>query len=92
MSTISAILDAQADGTLHLPLPEELRHGKVEVTATLRAAGTDLTPTAATPAQLARRKAALEALREMGGLPNVVSDPAAWQRDLRQDRPLPGRD
>jgi len=38
MSTITAILEAEADGTLHLPVPEELRHGKVEVVATLRSA------------------------------------------------------
>jgi len=35
MSTIKAILEADADGTLHLPLPPELRQGKVEVNATL---------------------------------------------------------
>ena len=38
MSTITAILEAHADGTLHLPLPAELRHGKIEVTATLKPA------------------------------------------------------
>jgi hypothetical protein len=38
MSTITAILEADADGTLHLPLPVELRHGKIEVTATLKPA------------------------------------------------------
>ena len=38
MSTITAILEPEADGTLHLPVPEELRHGKVEVVATLRPA------------------------------------------------------
>jgi hypothetical protein len=38
MSTITAILEADADGTLHLPLPAELRHGKIEVTATLKPA------------------------------------------------------
>ena len=35
MSTITAILEADVDGTLHLPLPTELRHGKVKVTADL---------------------------------------------------------
>lgn len=35
MSTITAILEPDADGTLHLPLPPELRHGKVKVEATL---------------------------------------------------------
>lgn len=38
MSTISAILEADLDGTLHLPLPEELRRGKVKVTANLESA------------------------------------------------------
>jgi len=28
MNTITAILEPDADGTLHLPLPPELRHGK----------------------------------------------------------------
>jgi hypothetical protein len=36
VSTITVILEAASDGTLHLPVPEELRHGKVEVIATLR--------------------------------------------------------
>jgi hypothetical protein len=36
MSTIRAILEPDADGSLHLPLPEELRHGKIEVVATLK--------------------------------------------------------
>ena len=31
MSTITAILDPDADGALHLPVPEELRHGNVRV-------------------------------------------------------------
>ena len=35
MSTLTAVLDPQPDGSLHLPLPEELRHSKVKVTATL---------------------------------------------------------
>jgi len=35
MSKITAILEPQPDGSLHLPLPDEWRHGKVKVTATL---------------------------------------------------------
>jgi len=44
VSTITLILQPEADGTLHLPVPEELLHGKVEVIATLRPApeSTDL--------------------------------------------------
>ena len=38
MSTITTILEANADGTLHLPLPEELRHGKIRITATMQPA------------------------------------------------------
>ena len=38
MSTITAILNPEADGSLRLPLPPELRHAPVKVTATLEAA------------------------------------------------------
>lgn len=37
MSTIIAIFEPDLDGTLHLPLPEELRHGKVKVAAKIEA-------------------------------------------------------
>lgn len=35
MSTITAILEPQADGALHVPVPDELRHAKFKVVATL---------------------------------------------------------
>ena len=92
MSTIKAILEADADGTLHLPLPVELRHGKIEVTATLKAANGVPLATRATPEMVARRKAAFQQLRELGGLRGAIPDPSAWQREIRQDRPLPGRE
>ncbi len=38
MSTISAILEPEADGSLRLPLPPELRHGKVRIEAKLESA------------------------------------------------------
>ena len=38
MSTITAILEADVDGTLHFPLPAELRHGKIKVKADLEPA------------------------------------------------------
>ena len=41
MSTITAILEPDADGSLHLPLPPELRGGKVKVEAKLEQAGVD---------------------------------------------------
>ena len=33
---------------------------------------------------------ALETIADRGGLP--INDPVAWQRQVRLDRPLPGRD
>jgi hypothetical protein len=42
----------------------------------------------------AQRQLAVEALMELaaaGGI-SSIPDPAAWQREIRQDRPLPGRD
>jgi hypothetical protein len=44
MSLIKAILEADADGTLHLPLPPELRRGRIEVTATLKPASEPTPP------------------------------------------------
>lgn len=44
MSTVTAILEPEADGTLHLPVPEALRHGKVEVVATLRSVAVQSNP------------------------------------------------
>ena len=35
--------------------------------------------------------AALRALAEQGGIESI-KDPVAWQREIRRDRPLPGRD
>ena len=86
MSTITAILEPDADGTLHLPVPRNLRCGKVKVIATLESesAATDR-PTQETAL------AALRQLREMGTF-KKITDPVAWQRENRKDRPLPGRD
>lgn len=86
MSTITAILEADADGTLHLPLPAELRHSKLKVTATIEAASEESErPTRETAL------AALRQLQEMGTF-KEITDPVAWQREIRKDRPLPGRD
>ena len=37
-----------------------------------------------------RIKAALEDLADMGTF-NHIEDPVVWQREIRKDRPLPGR-
>jgi len=85
MSKITAILEADADGTLHLPLPPELRNAKVRVTATLEAAPETSTEEKRTPLE------ALKELRKLGTFKDI-DDPVAWQRAQRRDRPLPGRD
>jgi hypothetical protein len=38
MSTIKAMLEPQADGTLHLPFPAEIRRGLVTVVPTIESA------------------------------------------------------
>ena len=99
MNRITAILKPHPDGTLHLPLPEELRNGEVEVTATLRAVGDSAATTQstappvprATPEMVRRRMEAFEALRAMDPYRDVP-DPVEWQREIRKDRPLPGRE
>ena len=66
MSTITAILEAYADGTLHLPLPVELRNSKLKVTATIEAASEENDrPTRETAL------AALQRLRQMGTFKRV---------------------
>ncbi len=91
MSTITAILEPHADGSLHLPLPAELQHRRVRVEATLEAADeSESTPRLATPEMLGQRREALAALRALGGLKDVIPDPAVWQREQREDRPLLG--
>jgi len=90
MSTITAILEADADGTLHLPVPQNLRRGKVKVVATL-----ETEPDTAMPggeAKLGTPLEALKELRKLGGLRHVIPDPVAWPREERKERLLPGRD
>ena len=86
MSTITAILEADADGTLHLPLPVDLRKSKLRVTATIQAVRESNERPTKEDALAALRK-----LRELGTF-KEIADPVAWQREIRQDRPLPGRD
>lgn len=45
-------------------------------------------------ARRARRKIAVEALAELAAAGGIASipDPAAWEREIRKDRPLPGRE
>ena len=85
MSTITLVMLPDADGTLHLPVPAELRHGKVKVVATMEGEPATRPVKPGTPLD------ALKQLRRLGTFQDI-SDPMAWQREQRQDRPLPGRE
>lgn len=51
---------------------------------------TVLAPVAPSPTSGAKMAEALAALAAAGG-PSGFDDPAQWQKDVRADRPLPGR-
>ena len=88
MTTISTTATSGADGWLHLQVPEVLRGQPLEVVAVLQSAKvTDLDA----PVRRQRAYAALEQLADLGGLADVA-EPAAWQRALPSERPLPGRE
>ena len=87
MSTITVILEADSDGTLHLPVPDELRRGKVLVEARLEPAPDDGAETERQErlASIMKRIRARNPFKE-------IEDPVAWQREMRDDVKLPGRD
>ena len=84
MSSITAVLDACPDGTLHLPLPPDLRGIRVRVEAKLEAASS----AAKRPVEL---RAIMQKIRDRNPF-RGVSDPVAWQRAAREDVRVPGRD
>jgi hypothetical protein len=90
MSTITAILEPDADGTLHLPLPAELRHGKIKVEAKLEPA-TGGTGGAEEAERQRRLLGIMERIRARNPFKDI-GDPAAWQRTMREDVRLPGRE
>jgi len=98
MNTLETDVEVRADGSLKLlsPLPAWLKPGRTHMLLTVSGAAPAenfqrQTPTA-TPEMIERRRAALERLRGLGGLTDVVPDPMAWQREIREDVVLPGRE
>ena len=87
MSTITAILEPDADGTLHLPLPADAPRGKVKVTATVEAVDPPVGN------EELRRKELLEIMQHIRARNpfKEIADPMAWQREMREDVLLPGR-
>jgi hypothetical protein len=87
MSTITVVLGSHADGTLHLPVPEELRGKKLRVTATIEEASEP------GPDPKRGTKNALEAFEQMwklGGLSHALPDPVTPPREQRDDAQAPG--
>ena len=87
MSTITAILEPASDGTLHVPVPKELRHTKFKVVATPQVPG-DASADAASESE--RQRKLREVLEEISKTnPFQGIDPVSWQREMREDRDLP---
>lgn len=99
MNTIRTEVEITPDGGLKLlsPLPAWLKPGRAQIMVMVKEDSGQPIKTkrqipTATPEMLAARKKALQELRDMGGLSDVIPDPAAWQREIRKDVALPGRD
>ena len=97
MNQLETDIEVAADGSIRLlsPLPGWLKPGRSHVRLTM-ADATEGKPKRqlprATPEMVAKRSEALAQLRGMGGLKEVIPDPVAWQKELREDVKLPGRD
>ena len=98
MKTLTAEAVIAADGrvTIAEPLPGWVRPGHARVLlvvddAAQGSAGQRGPKLEATPEMIARRKTALASVRRLNPYRDV-GDPAAWQREIRRDRPLPFRD
>ena len=99
MNTLETDAEVGADGSMKLlsPLPAWLKPGRAHVLLVVTDAEGGVPARkrqrpAATPEMLARRKAAYAGLRALGGLGDAIPDPVAWQREIREDRTLPGRE
>lgn len=95
MKTLHTDIEIGADGNLRLlsPLPAWLKPGRAHVLLTVESEEEKpkSQKLAATPAMIAQRTAALEKIRNLNPYGHIT-DPVAWQREIREDRPLPGRD
>lgn len=99
MNILETDIEIAADGSVKLlsPLPAWLRTGRAHAVMTLTAVEDSIPNTkrqipSATPEMLSKRVAAFEGLRELGGLGDMIPDPLVWQREMREDGPLPGRE
>ena len=80
MKTITAILQPDPDGTLHVPVPAEMLEHRIKIVASLEPAPDAL---ASKDARMAIISASLEKLRNTF---DKIDDPVEWQRNAREDR------
>ena len=95
MKTLETDIEIGADGSVRLlsPLPAWLKPGRAHVLMTVESVEEipKRQKLTATPEMIARREAALENVRKLNPYRDIT-DPLEWQREMRADRPLPGRD
>jgi hypothetical protein len=97
MNTLETDANIAADGTIQLlsPLPPWLKPGRRLVILAIPEAVARVVSRPVpkvSPESLAVRQEALDRLKAEGGLSSVITDVSAWQRDMRQDTVLPGRE
>jgi hypothetical protein len=96
MNTLETDIEIAADGSMKLlsPMPDWLKPGRAHVLLTVPDA-TEGKPKRqipqATPEMIAARLAALDEVRKLNPYRDIT-DPVAWQREIREDVVLPGRD
>jgi hypothetical protein len=95
MKTLESDVEIGVDGSVRLlsPLPAWLKPGRAHVFMTVESmeAKPKRQKLTATPEMIARRVTALEKIRKINPY-REIADPVEWQREMREDRPLPNRD
>jgi hypothetical protein len=97
MNTLETDVEISEDGSVKLlsPLPAWLKPGRAHVFLTMGSQQGNEYPKprklTATPEMIARREAALMEVRELDPY-RGITDPVAWQREIRDDVVLPGRE
>ncbi|MCW1922308.1 hypothetical protein OKA05_07065 [Luteolibacter arcticus] len=97
MNRLETDIEIGADGSVKLlsPLPSWLKPGRAHVLMTVESMQGQDKPKrqklAATPEVIAQRMAALEEIRKLDPYRDIT-DPVAWQSEMREERALPGRD
>ena len=89
MRTFSVTLELDQDGTVHLPLPPDLRNTRLRISGTFEPVE-EASPEASSLQTLSMEEL-LERIRERNPFRDI-KDPVAWQREVREDRELPFAD